>query len=213
MRTLRFTLLAEGSSDRVLLPILSWMLLRHHRDFQWIGVPANLRDLPSPPRALAEKITATCELFPADVIFIHRDADRHQPSDRRQEIEEAIKSLSGSPAPRWVPVIPVRMTEAWLLVSENAIRSAAGNPRGGNGLDFPPLGRLESIPDPKELLKSLLTEASGLTNRRKKKFNHAAARARIPDFLEDWERLLRLPSAKRLDEEIAALRFPSLDAD
>jgi Domain of unknown function (DUF4276) len=212
MRTLRFTLLAEGTSDRVLLPILSWMLLRHHRDFQWIGVSANLRDLPSPPRTLAEKITATCDLFPADVIFIHRDADRHQPSDRRQEIEEAIKSLSGSPVPRWVPVIPVRMTEAWLLVSEHAIRSAAGNPRGSHSLDLPPLGRLESIPDPKELLKNLLTDASGLTNRRKKKFNHAAARARIPDFLEDWNWLLRLPSAKRLDDEIGDLHFPSRDA-
>lgn len=78
-------------------------------------------------------------------------------------------------------------------------------------MHFPPLGRLESIPDPKELLENLLTNASGLTNRRKKKFNHAAARARIPDFLEDWERLLCLPSAKRLDDEIAALRFPSRD--
>lgn len=207
MRTLRFTLLAEGTSDRVLLPILNWMLLRHHRDFQWIGAPANLQDLPKPPRTLAAKISATCDLFPADVIFIHRDADRDSPADRRQEIVGAIESLSGNPVQRWVPVIPVRMTEAWLLVSEIALRSAAGNPRGRDGLNLPPLGRLESVADPKELLENLLTEASGLSGRKRKKFSFPAARARIPDFLEDWESLLSLPSARQLDDEIAALSF------
>jgi len=211
MRTLRFTLLAEGTSDRVLLPILNWMLLRHHRDFQWIGAPTNLQDLPKPPRTLAEKISITCDLFPAEVIFIHRDADRDPPANRRQKIADAIESLSGNPVRRWVPVIPVRMTEAWLMVSEIALRSAAGNPQGRNRLDLPSLGKLESVPDPKGLLENLLTEASGHSGRKRKKFSFPAARARIPDFLENWETLLRLPSARQLDEEIAALSFASED--
>jgi hypothetical protein len=193
MRTLRFTLLVEGTSDRVLLPILKWMLLRHHRDIQWSGDHANLQDLPRPPRTLAEKISVTCDLFPAEVIFIHRDADRTTPENRRQEIGGAIKSLSPNSVPRWVPVIPVRMTESWLLVSEIALRSAAGNANGCGRLSLPPLGSFESVPDPKDLLQNLLTEASGLSGRRRKKFSFPAARARIPDFLEDWETLLRLP--------------------
>jgi hypothetical protein len=123
------------------------------------------------------------------------------------EIAKAIESLPTSPAQHCVPVIPVRMTEAWLLVSEKALRGASGNPNGRNPLQLPALQDLEKIPDPKMVLQALLTEASGLSGRRRKKFNFSAQRARIPDFLDDWETLLSLPSARRLYEEIASLSF------
>jgi len=207
MKILRFTLVAEGTSDRVLIPILRWMLLRHHLNFEWMGQFADLHELPKPPRTLPQKIATASELFPADVIFIHRDSDREAPSNRRKEIADAIGSLSTSPARHWVPVIPVRMTEAWLLVSESALRGASGNPNGRDPLQLPAWQDLEKIPDPKIILQTLLVEASGLSGRRRKKFNFSAQRARIPDFLEAWETLLRLPSAKRLDDEIAALSF------
>ena len=168
MKTFRFTLLAEGTSDRVLLPIIRWMLIRHHQNFEWIGTIANLQDLPTPPRTLSQKITTTCDLFPADVLFIHRDSDRESSDKRREEIAEAFGHLEGETQANWVPVIPVRMTEAWLLVSEHALRSAAGNPEGRHGLSVPPLARLEAIPDPKQILKGLLLDASGLTGRRRK---------------------------------------------
>lgn len=207
MKILRFTLVAEGTSDRVLIPILRWMLLRHHPNFEWMGQTADLHELPKPPRTLPGKIATAADLFPADVIFIHRDSDRENPSARRQEISDAILSLPASPARHWVPVIPVRMTEAWLLVSENALRGASGNPNGRNPLQFPAFRDLEKIPDPKSILQGLLIEASGLCGRRRKKINLSTQRARIPDFIEDWETLLSLPSAKRLDDEIAALSF------
>lgn len=207
MTTLRFTLVAEGTSDRVLIPILRWMLLRHHSGFEWMGQIAELHELPKPPRALPEKISTASQLFPTDVIFIHRDADRESPLVRRQEISEAFHSLQERPARHWVPVIPVRMTEAWLLVSESALRGASGNPNGRIPLQLPPWRDLETIPDPKEMLQTLLVEASERSGRRRKKFNFPAQRARIPDFLENWETLLRLPSARQLDEEIAALDF------
>ncbi|MEY4570277.1 MAG: hypothetical protein RLZZ398_1716 [Verrucomicrobiota bacterium] len=205
MKILRFTLVAEGTSDRVLIPILRWMLLRHHRNFEWMGQFADLQELPKPPRTLPQKIATASELFPADVIFIHRDSDRVPPANRRKEITEAIESLTRSPARHCVPVIPVRMTEAWLLVSENALRGASGNLNGRIPLKLPASQNLERIPDPKKVLQTLLVEASGLSGRRRKTINFSAQRARIPDFLENWETLLTLPSAKRLDDEIAAL--------
>jgi hypothetical protein len=211
MTTLRFTLVAEGSSDRVLIPILRWMLGSHHSDFQWIGQAANLQELPKPPRELGEKIAIASKLFPADVIFVHRDVDRESPSKRREEIAEALRLLPNSPARYCVPVIPVRMTEAWLLISESALRTASGNPNGQNSLNLPPLSKLESIPDPKKLLQDLLLEASEHTGRRRKKFNFPARRARIPDFLKDLKVLLGLPSAKELFDEIAALDFSCID--
>jgi hypothetical protein len=207
MTTLRFTLVAEGTSDRVLIPILRWMLLRHHPEFEWMGQTADLHELPRPPRSLPQKIATASELFPADVIFIHRDSDREAPANRRREISDAIDSLRDSPARHWVPVIPVRMTEAWLLVSETALRSASGNPNGRTPLPFPSWRDLEAIPDPKAVLQNLLVDASGLSGRRRKKINFSAQRARIPDFYENWETLLNLSSAKQLYDEIAALSF------
>jgi hypothetical protein len=207
MTTLRFTLVAEGTSDRVLLPILRWMLLRHHPRFEWMGQSADLHELPRPPRLLPQKIVTASELFPADVIFIHRDSDREPPSNRRREISDAINTLPESPARHCVPVIPVRMTEAWLLVSESALRSASGNPNGRNPIKTPLWRDLETIPDPKMVLQNLLVDASGLSGRRRKKINFSAQRARIPDFFEDWNTLLKLPSAKQLYDDIAALYF------
>jgi hypothetical protein len=99
------------------------------------------------------------------------------------------------------------MTEAWLLVSESALRNASGNPNGRNPLQLPPWRDLETIPDPKVVLQNLLVDASGLSGRRRKKFNFSAQRARIPDFFESWEDLLRLSSAKQLYDEISTLSF------
>ena len=192
MTTLRYTLVAEGTSDMVLLPILRWMLLRQHPEFEWMGQIAELQVLPNPPRGLARRIAAAGELFPADVIFIHRDADREPPANRRQEISDAIESLPD---------------EAWLLVSESALRAASGNRSGRTPLGLPPLFDLETIPDPKRLLQSLLVDASELSGRRRKKFNFPSSRLRIPDFVEDWEILLHLPSAKALFDEVGSLEF------
>ena len=97
MTTLRFTLVAEGTSDRVLIPILRWMLLRHHPGFERMGQTADLHELPTPLLLLPQKIATASELFPADVIFIHRDSDRESPSNRRREISDAIDSLRESP--------------------------------------------------------------------------------------------------------------------
>ncbi|BCB82630.1 hypothetical protein Pflav_090400 [Phytohabitans flavus] len=66
-----------------------------------------------------------------------------------------------------VPVIPVRMTEAWLLLDESAIRRVAGNPRGKTDLGLPKAHQVESIADPKELLDQCLLTAANVTGRRR----------------------------------------------
>ena len=35
MRALRYTLLADGSSDRTLIPVLDWLLDRYHPDIRY----------------------------------------------------------------------------------------------------------------------------------------------------------------------------------
>jgi len=206
MSSKSFTLLADGSSDRVLVSILGWMLAQKHPRHLWTGNRAELDRLPRPPKDLAGRIKATIEYFPGDVIFVHRDAEKESPEMRLREIAESIAKTALAVG-NWVPVIPVRMTEAWLLISEKAIREASGNPDGRVNLRLPTMRDIEGIPDPKQLLQELLVEAAEVTGRRRKKFHFPERRASIPDFIDDWSELLQLPSALMLYEDIAKLHL------
>ena len=66
---------------------------------------------------------------------------------RISAVMQIRRALEGMPV-RHVLVIPVRMTEAWLLIDELALRRAAGNPNGRNPLDLPALKDLEALPEP-----------------------------------------------------------------
>lgn len=201
----KFTVLSDGSSDRVLLPILQWMLGTHHAKFDWQGSVADLSSLPNPPKNFHDRITTAIEYYPCDVLFIHRDAEKQKPSLRREEIHQAV-SASGITEP-WTPVVPVRMTEAWLLISESAVRETACNPKGSNDLKMPPIARLEAIPDPKRKLKELLEKASEQRGRRLEKLHFPTLRAQLPHHIQDWTDLLKLPSAKATWDDIARLQF------
>jgi len=94
------------------------------------------------------------------------------------------------------------MTESWLLFDERAIRSAAGNPNGTEPLNLPEVHRLELLPDPKALLSQLLKTASGLNSRRRSRLPVHERVHRIPDYIDDFSTLLRLPSFQRLQADI-----------
>ncbi|MCJ7687521.1 MAG: DUF4276 family protein [Desulfobacteraceae bacterium] len=167
MDEIRYTLISDGSSDRALLPILTW-ILREKGDIRRVQPEwADLRRLPQPPQTLRERILSAIDLFPCDLLFIHRDAEREDPESRYREIRNALQEATklGFQAPA-VCVVPVRMTEAWLLFDEPAIRFAAGNPNGKNPLDMPDLSIIEQVSDPKDVLFEILREASGLRGRR-----------------------------------------------
>jgi hypothetical protein len=86
---------------------------------------------------------------------------------RCDEIEEPVNAVrnSGILTPH-IPVVSVRMHEAWLLFDEAAIRCAAGNPNGNIPITLPAARSLDRIQNPKELLFDLLRTASGLSARR-----------------------------------------------
>jgi hypothetical protein len=125
------------------------------------------------------------ELYPCDILFVHRDAEAQEPAQRIQEIAVAL----GQTGINYIPVIPVRMTEAWLLFDEHAIRLAAGNPHGRAPLGLPHLDRLEEVPDPKRILHEALKQACGLNTRRRSKFNAAQRVHLIPNYVETYSSL------------------------
>lgn len=198
MSELRFTLLSEGSSDRALVPILLWTL-RQHSPLPFQPQWADLRRLPNPPRSLPERVQASLDLYPCDLLFIHRDGDRAGVDARQAEILAALPENVDPPV---VTVVPVRTQEAWLLFEESAIRRAAGNPNGRAELDLPPLATLEQVPDPKQRLFDSLQRATELNPRRRRRLSLAAAVHRIADLVEDFQPLRTLPAFQAFESTL-----------
>ena len=207
MDEIRYTLISDGPSDRSLLPILTWVLREKGEVSRIQAEWADLRRLPQPPQTLHERILSAIYLFPCDLLFVHRDAEKEDPENRYEEIHSALREATqrGFQKPA-VCVVPVQMTEAWLLFDESAIRLGAGNPNGKNPLNLPDLSIIEQISDPKEILFKILLEASGLRRRRLKKFNMAESRIRITELVSDFAPLRKLDAFQRLEEDISTLK-------
>ena len=204
MRSLKFTLLTDGSSDQVLIRHLEWLVREHVASTITIQSEwADLRLFHPKPTRLSERIQRAIEFYPGDLLFVHRDAEKQDPQLRHTEIADATKLLSSS-FESLVAVVPVRMQEAWLLFDENAIRKAAGNPNGTIDLGLPSLPDLEHVAEPKDVLLHCLRTASGLNKRRLKRFSVRAAARRVADYVEDFSPLRTLIAFQKLEADIAA---------
>ncbi|MBW3624909.1 MAG: hypothetical protein KY468_16025 [Armatimonadetes bacterium] len=202
MKEIRYSLITDGPSDQALIPLLTWTLRNFLTDYaiqpQW----ADLRRLPRPPKLLSDRIEISLELFPCDLLFIHRDAERDTYASRKREIQSALQSVNETVEFLSVCVVPVRMQEAWLLFDESAIRQASGNPNGTDRLQLPRLAEIESEPDPKQILHSLLKEASGLHGRRLRDYPVSTSARRVAEFIEDYSPLRVLPAFNALEKDV-----------
>jgi len=168
------------------------------------GELADFSHLKKPPKGLENRIEAAIELYHGNLLFIHRDAE-HEPHDaRRMEIRAALGKLEQQRMIELptVCVVPVRMQEAWLLVDESAIRTAAGNPDGQMSLNLPKPKRIEEAPNPKELLFAALRTASGKSGRRLKTLPVAFLRHRVAELTENITTLRGLPAFAALEHEL-----------
>jgi hypothetical protein len=195
MERLDFTLLADGSSDAILIRPLTW-LLEQHLSIPVNGTWADLRRLRTPPKDLSSRIECALDLYPCDLLFVHRDAERVSHEERLGEIESATAVLDAYT----VPVVPIRMQEAWLLIDEPALRRAAGNPNGRCTLEVPPIERLEEIPNPKDLLHRLLLDASELTGRRRNKLRPGQMALRLGELIEEYAPLRHLSAFRHAED-------------
>ena len=203
---MRFTLVTDGPSDQALIPILIWSLRRHGAQSamepQWFDP----RRLPNPPRQLGPRISLYLKLYPCELLFVHRDAEGQPLSQRVKEIVEAVDEIRADVSiPPFVPVVPVRMMEAWLLQNAPAIRSAADNPNGGDELNLPAIREVENIPDPKEALYRLLITASGLGPRRRRAINPRRLVYRVADLSSDFSVLDAVPAFARFNTELGTV--------
>jgi len=200
----RVTLVTDGASDRALAPIVEWAVKCQMN----CAVVVDWLDQRRMPRVrgqtLSERIETAMALFPAELLVVHRDAERDDHASRTNEVDAAIRATEFQPEghAQVVPVVPVRMTESWLLICEEAIRRAALNPNGHERLNMPRLQEIERLPNPKQQLFDLLKDASGLRGRRLKKFNLYQARLRVADQIEDFAPLRQLPAFQAFEERL-----------
>ena len=75
MRHIKYTLIADGSSDSTLLKIINWTLNDLFPHFTYEDQFADFRNLKMPLKTLESKIKEANIRFPHDVLFIHRDAE------------------------------------------------------------------------------------------------------------------------------------------
>ena len=202
MNIIKYVLLSDGSSDKMLMPILDWLLRCQCRtcaiDSQW----ADLGRLKFPPKKLSDRIRKTLEIYEPDLLFIHRDAENQTFELRQRQIRDALAGLTNPVA---VCVIPIRMQEAWLLFDERAIRKAAENPNGRIALQLPDISRVESLPDPKVVLHSLIKGASGYGGRRLKKLNTKKLAHLVSASIDDFTSLRALSAFEKLETELSAV--------
>jgi hypothetical protein len=153
---------------------------------------------------LEGKIRAGLQLYPCDLLFVHRDSETQSVTRRQDEIREALDEVFRAEGERvpTVCVVPRRMTEAWLLISERVIRAASGNPNGRVPLPMPAPNRLEHLPDPKETLFTLLRTASELHGRRLGSLRVHRLVHRIVELIDDFSPLRVLPAFTAFETQL-----------
>ena len=197
MRRVSATLVTDGSSDRLLKPLIE-LLFDEYTDLPY---QVNCAEgLPPLADGLSSRIESALELFPCDFLFVHRDDENVGVEVRQLEIENSWPLNQQSAV--LICVIPIRMTEAWLITNAKPIRLAVGNPHGKDKLDLPAAKDIESSPDPKEILFVALKAASGLNARRKERFNPHQFRHRVSELIDDLTPLRLLASFKHLEAQV-----------
>jgi hypothetical protein len=163
---IRSALLCDGTSDRALGSVAE--RLATALGFS-IDVEVLDFSLIAPGFTVSERLMVLPQLVanPA-VLLVHRDAEKETRSSRLAEISDSF-AATGLILP-YVPIVPVRMTEAWLLCDEDALRIASGNPAGRVKLDIR-VERAELEVDAKSVLKNKLAEASETVGRRREQLN------------------------------------------
>jgi len=202
-RPIRYLLITDGSSDSCLRHPIEWLLRAHGRD-SVEGEWADLRALPESATTLAERVRVALDYYSAELIFVHRDAEARSPDDRVGEIKAAVAALGYKLS--FVCVVPVRMTEAWLLHDKSAICKAAGKPKGGHLLELPAIKQLEKLPDPKAVLRDALLSASEATGRRRRQKlrDFGVMRHRVAELIGDYGPLRALDGFARLEADLCA---------
>lgn len=202
MNELKYTLIADGSSDMTLLRIIKWSLDNLYPKLPNDGSFADFRNIQEPPKRLADKVRTAKLYYPFDILFVHRDAESTNSRLIAQRCQEVNAELQEEDIDKTICIVPIKMMETWLLIDEVAIKKAAENRNYRGIINLPSLRILERESQPKELLHALLREASGKKGRNLKKFNIDKAVHLVAENIEDFSPLRNLVAFQAFEDEL-----------
>ncbi len=173
-------LLAEGSTDhRFLSSIIERTL--HEVDFL-AKTEMEIREVRIIPKGQSNRfIDQVCEAaingyeeYGLTLLCVHTDADQPDSSNSfANKINPAFKAVSELKVGHieyLVPIVPVQMSEAWILADLALLLEEIGTNLSSSdlGLNQPP----ESYSDPKQVISKAIVQArSGLNRRRRRELN------------------------------------------
>ena len=193
-RQLAWSIVADGGTDLLLVPVIEWAVHRLDPGVE-ILEPEFRKRQGSVVEFLAAYSTG------AMLIFVHRDSENLTLDERQREFENLERQDV-------VPVVPVRMSESWLLFDGSAIARAAGSPT--SQVPVPGIAEIENVPDPKNRLDELLLQAAGApVGRRGKNFKRSIAKRRVSvaEYITDYSPLENVPAFRSFQEALAE-RYP-----
>jgi hypothetical protein len=187
-------LAADGGTDRVLTSIIDWAIHRLDPEVEILEPEFRKR------KASVQQFLQGLETG-AMMVFVHRDGESASLATRLQEFDDLDRDDV-------VPVVPIRMTEAWLLIDATAIARAADRPSAV--VSMPSAQQLESLLSPKQTLEQLLLAAAGdPVGRRRKQYQRSIVerRVNVASLISDYSALESLPAFQRFQADLAA-RYP-----
>ncbi|MEQ1733684.1 MAG: hypothetical protein ABL940_08425 [Bacteroidia bacterium] len=205
MKTIKYTLLTDGSSDKTLMQIINWLLNDLYSKTSTEGSFASFNNLPNPPKMgeVNKRVELANKLFPFDILFYHRDAESILNNKVIEERKDEVKNqINTEIVSRIVCIIPIAMMETWLLINETAIKKAADNPNSNINLQLPNINKLETIKNSKERLHTMLIECSGYKGRRAKEFNVHKAVHRVAEYITDYSVLREIEAFKIFENDL-----------
>lgn len=189
-RQLVYSVVADGGTDRLLVPIIQWAI--HRLDPSVELLEPEFRKRSGSVKEFLDSYNSGRML-----IFVHRDAEN-------RSLEERMTEFDSINRPEVVAVVPVRMSESWLLFEGSAIAGAAGSP--ASHVQVPKISEIEGIADPKDLLDQLLFEAAGSpAGRRGKVFRRSIVERRVSVSLRisDFKPLEGLRAFRQFQQSLA----------
>jgi hypothetical protein len=207
---LKLTLIGDGSSDKVIVNIIKWLL-----DDIYPTIPvkiefADFGRIKNPPSKTSpndQYITAK-KYFPFDFLIYHRDAEIRDFDMIEIRKTEILNNLSEENRNNVICVVPIQMMETWLLINPEAIKQASENRNYRGIIDLPSINHLETFNNPKRKLFDLLKTSSELSGRRLSKFNVHQAVHFVAEYIEDYSILRNLSAFQVFESDLRQVIDP-----
>ncbi|HVB26066.1 MAG TPA: DUF4276 family protein [Ktedonobacteraceae bacterium] len=212
MKKLSLALYSEGSTDQHFLPDVirrtSRQILARYGQHSLNVQPIDIITFSKVGLKQDECILqAARNAIDYHVLIVHADAD-HRTNEKAflerfkpgyvlvQDQENVCKHL--------VPIIPIQMTEAWMLVDHMALQVAIGTEMTARDLGLPPKAKLvENDSDPKQTLHLMLQKANAHRPRRQR--HNQASLSTLYSLLGreiNLERLQQVPSFMQFENDL-----------